>query len=170
MFWAGRWCSASSHMVNAKKACRSTEPCFSRLILFLWLRHLKHPIRRAAVLLQWVLSAKCHRYKPENPKFADTVNLERHNCRCGIIMTEAFSPPRRLSHEQAVRLSLRDHAKIWKARFCNATSLCYQKALKLEPIPPHQTGVWYGLPLRKSPSIWMVPSKAMVSSLGVSQS
>lgn len=50
----------------------------------------------------------------EEPVFVPAKGFERFSSKSGILLEVLFDPPRKLSHEQAIRLSLKDHARIWK--------------------------------------------------------
>lgn len=46
--------------------------------------------------------------------FIPAQGFERFSSKSGILLEVLFDPPRKLTHEQATRLSLKDHARIWK--------------------------------------------------------
>ena len=50
----------------------------------------------------------------EEPLFIPAQGFERFSSKAGILLEVLFMPPKRFSHEQAIRLSLKDHARIWK--------------------------------------------------------
>lgn len=54
----------------------------------------------------------------DEPVFVPAKGFEMFSSRSGILLEVLFDPPRKLSHEQAIRLSLKDHARIWRVRRC----------------------------------------------------
>ena len=55
--------------------------------------------------------------EPDEPVFIPAQGFERFSSKSGILLEVLFDPPRKLTHEQATRLSLKDHARIWKVRY-----------------------------------------------------
>ena len=56
----------------------------------------------------------CPPQESEEPLFIPAQGFERFSSKAGILLEVLFTPPKRFSHEQAIRLSLKDHARIWK--------------------------------------------------------
>lgn len=59
----------------------------------------------------------------EEPLFIPAQGFERFSSKAGILMEVLFVPPKRFSHEQAIRLSLKDHSRIWKLQCQQANEL-----------------------------------------------
>jgi hypothetical protein len=50
----------------------------------------------------------------EEPLFIPAQGFERFSSKAGILLEVLFVPPKKFSFEQAIRLSLKDHSRIWK--------------------------------------------------------
>lgn len=70
--------------------------------------------------------------EPEEPVFIPAQGFERFSSKSGILLEVLFDPPRKLTHEQATRLSLKDHARIWKEQCRQASELLRSGAVDLE--------------------------------------
>ena len=52
----------------------------------------------------------------QEPVFVPAQGFERFSSKAGILLEVLFDPPKKLTHEQAIRLSVKDHARLWKVQ------------------------------------------------------
>ena len=78
----------------------------------------EHEIRQPMIYESDLANGISVQQEPEKPILALAQGLKDFTPKAGILIEELYSPPMKLTHSEAIRLSFPKHAGIWRVSLC----------------------------------------------------